>query len=61
LPRRAKRRRERSAAENDQGDAFDVLADLHAKREEFDVVVLDPPAFIKRRKDIPKGEPRTAS
>jgi 23S rRNA (cytosine1962-C5)-methyltransferase len=39
-----------------KGDAFDVLAELHAKREEFDVVVLDPPAFIRRRKDIPKGE-----
>ena len=53
---------ERNAAANDvkvttiKGDAFDVLADLHAKREEFDIVVLDPPAFIKRRKDIPKGE-----
>ncbi|HZF16624.1 MAG TPA: class I SAM-dependent rRNA methyltransferase [Steroidobacteraceae bacterium] len=53
---------ERNAAANEvqlktiKGDAFDVLADLHAKREEFDVVVLDPPAFIKRRKDIPKGE-----
>ena len=22
----------------------------------FDVVVIDPPAFIKRKKDIPKGE-----
>jgi len=33
-----------------------VLAELHAKREEFDVVILDPPAFIRRRKDIPRGE-----
>lgn len=53
---------ERNAAANDvklrtiKGDAFDVLADLHDRREVFDVVVLDPPAFIKRRKDIPKGE-----
>lgn len=39
-----------------KGDAFDVLEQLHASKERFDVVVLDPPAFIKRRKDIPKGQ-----
>jgi 23S rRNA (cytosine1962-C5)-methyltransferase len=39
-----------------KGDAFDVLESLHAARERFDVVVLDPPAFIKRRKDVPKGQ-----
>ncbi len=39
-----------------QGDAFQVLEGLHEARERFDVVVLDPPAFIKRRKDIPKGQ-----
>jgi 23S rRNA (cytosine1962-C5)-methyltransferase len=39
-----------------KGDAFDVLAELGARREEFDIVVLDPPAFIRRRKDIAKGE-----
>lgn len=38
-----------------QGDAFDVLEALHADRRRFDVVVVDPPAFIKRRKDHPKG------
>jgi len=37
-------------------DAFDALAALHAAGEKFDVVVVDPPAFIKRRKDIPKGQ-----
>jgi 23S rRNA (cytosine1962-C5)-methyltransferase len=37
-------------------DAFDALAALHAAGEKFDVVVIDPPAFIKRRKDIPKGQ-----
>ena len=26
------------------------------ERRRFDVVVIDPPAFIKRKKDIPKGE-----
>jgi 23S rRNA (cytosine1962-C5)-methyltransferase len=39
----------------ERGDAFDVLEALHAAREQFDVVVIDPPAFIKRKKDHPKG------
>jgi 23S rRNA (cytosine1962-C5)-methyltransferase len=39
-----------------EGDAFEVLAALKADGEEFDVVILDPPAFIKKRKDIPVGE-----
>jgi 23S rRNA (cytosine1962-C5)-methyltransferase len=38
-----------------QGDAFDALKQLRAEREHFDVIVLDPPAFIKRKKDIAKG------
>ncbi|MHB8534740.1 MAG: class I SAM-dependent rRNA methyltransferase [Sulfuricaulis sp.] len=36
-------------------DAFDLLRRLRAARERFDVVVLDPPAFIKRKKDIKEG------
>ncbi|PWW35360.1 class I SAM-dependent rRNA methyltransferase [Chromohalobacter israelensis] len=39
-----------------EGDAFEALAALKAEGEQFDVIVLDPPAFIKRRKDIPNGE-----
>ncbi len=39
-----------------KGDAFDVLTSLHQQDKKFDVVVIDPPAFIKRKKDIPKGE-----
>jgi 23S rRNA (cytosine1962-C5)-methyltransferase len=42
--------------ETRRGDAFDVLAALHAEGRRFDVVVVDPPAFVKRRKDLPKGE-----
>lgn len=37
------------------GDAFDVLKSLREDREKFDIVVLDPPAFIKRRKDFKEG------
>ena len=39
-----------------QGKAADVLKALAAEGQQFDVVVLDPPAFIKRRKDIRQGE-----
>ncbi|MCI0510891.1 SAM-dependent methyltransferase [Chromohalobacter marismortui] len=39
-----------------EGEAFEALAALKAEGEQFDVIVLDPPAFIKRRKDIPNGE-----
>lgn len=39
-----------------RGDAFEVLAELRERGERFDVVVLDPPAFIKRRKDARQGE-----
>jgi 23S rRNA (cytosine1962-C5)-methyltransferase len=38
-----------------QGDAFDALEQFVSERRRFDVVVVDPPAFIKRRKDHPKG------
>ena len=32
------------------------LKALAAAGERFDVVILDPPAFIKRKKDIPQGQ-----
>ncbi len=38
-----------------QGDAFQQLKNLHQNNEQFDVVLLDPPAFIKRRKDKKEG------
>ncbi len=38
-----------------KGDAFDVLEDLAKKRDRFDVVIIDPPAFAKRKKDVPKA------
>jgi 23S rRNA (cytosine1962-C5)-methyltransferase len=53
---------ERNAAANGAAlqcvreDAFDALHALHDRGARFDLVVLDPPAFIKRKKDIPKGQ-----
>ena len=37
------------------GDVFEVLGALREDHERFDVVVADPPAFIKRRKDYRRG------
>lgn len=38
-----------------QGDAFKALRELREDREKFDVVIVDPPAFIKRKKDYKQG------
>lgn len=38
-----------------RGDAFEVLREVRREGERFDQVILDPPAFIKRRKDIKQG------
>jgi 23S rRNA (cytosine1962-C5)-methyltransferase len=38
------------------GKAVPILKQLAAAEEKFDIVVLDPPAFIKRRKDQKAGE-----
>ena len=38
-----------------RGRADQVLRDLADQSETFDVVVLDPPAFVQRRRDLPKG------
>lgn len=36
-------------------EAFEALRQLRAEREKFDVVIVDPPAFIKRKKDVSEG------
>ena len=38
-----------------RGDAFDVLAALLEAGERFDLVAIDPPAFIKRKRDTEAG------
>lgn len=38
------------------GIALDVLKSLIAEKQLFDVIILDPPAFIKKAKDKKKGE-----
>ncbi|OQX31931.1 MAG: rRNA large subunit methyltransferase I [Candidatus Sedimenticola endophacoides] len=38
-----------------RGDAFDALRELRAAGERYDVLMVDPPAFIKRRKDLKQG------
>ncbi|GAA0828289.1 class I SAM-dependent rRNA methyltransferase [Marinomonas arenicola] len=38
------------------GDAFEAMQSLIEDKQRFDVVVMDPPAFIARRKDIKAGE-----
>ena len=38
-----------------KGDAFDVLEALARERAQFDLVIVDPPAFAKRKKDVPKA------
>ncbi len=36
-------------------DAFVALKNLHQAKEKFDVIILDPPAFIKKQKDSKEG------
>ncbi|GAB2728697.1 class I SAM-dependent rRNA methyltransferase [Halomonas garicola] len=39
-----------------EGDALEALAALKADGEQFDVVVVDPPALIRKRRDSNSGE-----
>ncbi len=38
-----------------QGNVFEVLKHLRQEKEKFDIVIVDPPAFIKRKKDFKEG------
>jgi len=53
---------DRSAEMNDlhnitsiQGNVFEVLKHLRNEKDKFDIVIVDPPAFIKRKKDFKEG------
>ena len=39
----------------ERAEAFEYLKALREQREHYDVVVLDPPAFVKRKKDFKEG------
>jgi len=39
-----------------EGDVFEAMKELKNSEERFDVVLTDPPAFIKRKKDLKNGE-----
>ena len=39
----------------ERADAFDFLKAVRERREHFDAVILDPPAFVKRKKDFKEG------
>jgi 23S rRNA (cytosine1962-C5)-methyltransferase len=45
-----------AAIECIRDDAFDALKALQEKGERYDVVILDPPAFAKRKKDAPQAQ-----
>jgi 23S rRNA (cytosine1962-C5)-methyltransferase len=38
-----------------EGNAFDVLRELERRREQFDTIVLDPPAFAKNKASLPRA------
>lgn len=38
-----------------EGDAFSAMTELKHQNEKFDVVIVDPPAFIKKKKDHKAG------
>jgi 23S rRNA (cytosine1962-C5)-methyltransferase len=41
--------------ETRMGDAFDVLPEIALGQKRFDIVVADPPAFVKSKKDFHQG------
>jgi 23S rRNA (cytosine1962-C5)-methyltransferase len=45
----------RCAVHTTAGDAFQVLADLAKKREQFDIVILDPPTFASNQAAVPRA------
>ena len=48
-------RKNRVRVETLKGDAVEVLRDLRKEKSQFDVVILDPPAFVKKKRDLEAG------
>ena len=55
IGRNARRNRLGERVSAVRADAFDYLKAQREARERYDVIVLDPPAFIKRKKDFSEG------
>jgi 23S rRNA (cytosine1962-C5)-methyltransferase len=51
----ANARHNRLELKTHKGDAFDVLEEFARQGARFDIVIIDPPAFAKRKKDTPKA------
>ena len=45
----------RCAVHTTTGDAFQVLADLAARGEQYDIVILDPPTFASNQAAVPRA------
>lgn len=39
-----------------EGDVFKAMKELKANNDKFDIIIADPPAFIKRKKDFKNGQ-----
>jgi 23S rRNA (cytosine1962-C5)-methyltransferase len=55
IGRNAQRNRLGERVQAVRADAFEYLKAQREARERYDVVVLDPPAFVKRKKDFAEG------
>ncbi len=38
-----------------QGNCFNILRDFHSHKNQFDLIILDPPAFIKSKSNLKSG------
>lgn len=51
----ARLNQQQSCVTTRRGSAPDVMAAMYSQGSRFEVVILDPPAFIQRKKDLKKG------
>ncbi|MBN1684942.1 MAG: class I SAM-dependent rRNA methyltransferase [Gammaproteobacteria bacterium] len=55
LEQNAKINQLQSQVQTCKGDAFEVLEQFRRQKEHFDMIILDPPALMKSRKDLNQG------